>query len=228
MRLQRVTLNYRVLHNRKLPGNNIIPPQGSKMTIAGRHFIQEENRYMEKMKVRELMVAADQFPKISVNASLYEALATLEKVQEAFLSAQSEQRILLVEDEQGQILGKISPIDLFRGLERNYAKVNIKESLSNFGFKYAWDAMQKDYNLWHSPFKDLCRKAGDVHVKDFINIPSESQSVDIDNNLSKCFHLFVINRHDTLFVRDGDRLVGMLLFADVYKKVSETMKSCYY
>jgi CBS domain-containing protein len=181
---------------------------------------------MEKMKVRDLMVPVDRFPKISANASLYEALSSLEEVQDAFLSEKSEQRILLVENEEGHVIGKISPIDLFRGLERNYAKVNYEESLRNFGLTYISDAMQKDYNLWQSPFKDLCRKAGNVHVKDFLNMPTDGQSVDTENNLSKCFHLFVMNRHDALFVLENNKLVGMLLFSDVYAKVSQVIKAC--
>lgn len=181
---------------------------------------------MDKMKVRELMVTTDRFPKISGTASLFDALFALEKAQEAFLSGKSRQRIMLVENEKNQIIGKISPIDLFKGLEKNYNKVNVEETLDKFGLKYIWSAMQKDYNLWESPFKDLCRKAGDVHVKDFVNIPGEGQTVDGEDSLSKCFHLFVVNRHDTLFVLEKDQFVGLLRFSDVYRQVSRTMKEC--
>lgn len=181
---------------------------------------------MEKMKVRELMVTTEKFPKISENASLFDALSALETAQEEFLSGKAEQRTLLVENEKKQIIGKISPIDLFKGLEKNYNKVNVEETLGKFGLKYIWTAMRKDYNLWESPFKDLCRKAGDVHVKDFVNIPGEGQTVGAEDNLSKCFHLFVVNRHDALFVMEKNEFVGMLRFSDVYKAVSRTMKEC--
>lgn len=73
---------------------------------------------MEKMKVRDLMVSTDKFPKISETATLFEALSALEKAQKAFLSGESQQRILLVENEKKQVIGKISPIDLFKGLEK--------------------------------------------------------------------------------------------------------------
>lgn len=181
---------------------------------------------MEKMKMRDLMVSIDKFPKISDKTSLFEAFSALEKAQEAFLSGKAEQRVLLVEDEQDQIIGKISPIDLFRGLEKKYNEVNIEETLEKFGLKYIWTNMQKDFNLWESPFKDLCQKAADVQVKDFVNIPGEGQTVDVDDSLSKCFHLFVVNRHDTLFVMEKDEAVGLLRFSDVYKEVSRTMKEC--
>ncbi|HKK99580.1 MAG TPA: CBS domain-containing protein [Desulfotignum sp.] len=181
---------------------------------------------MEKMKVRELMVTTDKFPKISEKASLFDALSALETAQEAFLSGKAEQRSLLVEDEKKQIIGKISPIDLFKGLEKNYNKVDVEKTLDKFGFKYIWDTMRKDYNLWESPFKDLCRRAGDVQVKNFVNIPGEGQTVDIEDTLAKCFHLFVVNRHDALFVLEKNQFVGLLRFTDLYRQVSQAMKEC--
>jgi len=181
---------------------------------------------MEKMKVRELMVSIDNFPKISDKATLFDALSELETAQEAFLSGKSAQRILLVENEKKQVIGKISPIDLFKGLEKKYNKVNVEDTLEKFGLKYIWTSMRKEYDLWESPFKDLCGKAGEIHVKDFVNIPNEGQTVDVEDTLSKCFHLFVVNRHDTLFVMEKKEFVGMLRFSDVYRELAKTMKEC--
>lgn len=181
---------------------------------------------MEKMKVRDLMISAADFPKISDSASLFEALSALEKAQDAFLAREARQRIMLVEDGKNRIIGKISPIDLFKGLEKKYNQVNVEKTLDKFGLKYIWSTMRKDYNLWESPFKDLCQKAGDVHVKDFANIPNEGQTVNADDTLSKCFHLFVVNRHDTLFVMEKNEFIGMLRFSDVYREVSQVMKEC--
>lgn len=181
---------------------------------------------MEKMKVRDLMVPADGFPRISSLASFYEALAALETAQKKYLSGESEQRILLVEDDRGKIIGKLSPIDLLRGLETNYARVNTEEVLTRFGLYHTWKSMEKDYDLWGNPFEDLCRKARNVRVKDFIKAPSEGQTVRLDDSLVKCFHLFIMNRHDALFVLDKDEIVGLLRFSDVYRKASGVMKEC--
>lgn len=182
---------------------------------------------MEKMKVRDLMIPADKFPRISHSASFFDAITALEEAQEKYLSGKSEQRILLVEDDEGMVIGKISPIDLIRGLETNYDRVDTEKSLSRFGLSYIWKSMQEDYQLWENPFKDLCRKAQEVQVKDIIKNPLEGQSVSADNNLVKCFHLFVMNRHDALFVVDDDEMIiGLLRFSDVYRRASMIMKEC--
>ncbi len=104
--------------------------------------------------------------------------------------------------------------------------MEVKNALGRYGLGYMWETMQKDYQLWEDPFRDLCRKAGGVHIRDFIQEPQEGQVVAPQDPLAKCFHLFVMNRHDTLLVKSGDGIVGLLRFSDVYKKISRTMKEC--
>lgn len=181
---------------------------------------------METMKVNELMVPVDEFPRISHSATFMEAVFALEAAQEKFLSGESGQRILLVVDDQKEVIGKISPIDLFVGLETNYTKVNAEETIKRYGFKYIWKSMQEDYRLWENPFKDLCQKAADVRIRDFYKSPSGGQMVKADDPLAKCFHLFVMHRHDSLFVTQGDEIIGLLRFSDVYRRVSDSMKAC--
>ncbi len=101
------------------------------------------------------------------------------------------------------------------------------ECIKIFGLSYIWKSMQDDYRLWENPFRDLCRKAREVQIKDIIKGLSEGQSVSADDSLVKCFHLFVMNRHDALFVVEGDKtIIGLLRFSDVYRKASRIMKEC--
>ncbi len=181
---------------------------------------------MEKMKVRDLMVTTDQFPKISADANFYDALVALETAQEKYLAGKAKQRILLVGDKDGKIISKISPIDLMRGLEKQYSEINIADIIRRSGLTYIWTSMQNDFRLWEDPFKDLCRKAIEVKIENFIKPPVEGQTVGTEDKLSKCFHLFVMNRHDSLFVVEDDDIIGLLRFSDVYKKMSKTMKEC--
>jgi hypothetical protein len=181
---------------------------------------------MEKMKVRELMVPVGRFPKISSEATFYEALQALEDAQKKYLAGESEQRILLVEGTDGNVVSKISPIDLIRGLESDYEQVVVEKTISRFGLGFARKSMQDQYRLWQTPFRDLCRKAIDVKIKDFIKIPDEGQRVGIDDPIARAFDCFVMGRHDSLFVVEDNKTVGLLRFSDVYKKISLTMHEC--
>ncbi|GAB6096341.1 hypothetical protein JCM14469_25940 [Desulfatiferula olefinivorans] len=181
---------------------------------------------METLHVRDLMVPAERFNTISHRAKFYDALTAMEKAQEQYLAGQCDQRILLVVDDEGRILGKLSPIDLLRGLETNYNRVDVEKTLSRFGQYSVWKSIQEDYNLWESPFRNLCRKAVAVHIGDFLKEPPEGQIVHPDDSITKCFHLFVMNRHDSLFVVDDHRIIGLLRFSDVYRNISAAMKAC--
>lgn len=181
---------------------------------------------MEKMKAADLMVPIDAFETIPHTATFYEALTALENARDKHLKGENREKILLVSDENGKITGKISPIDLIRGLEPNYDTMDDKDISSRYGFGYATEAMQETYRLWQTPFKDLCRKAVDVQVKAVIPDSQKKQAIHIDDRLDKAFHLFVMGRHDSLFVMKGDEIVGLLIFSDVYERVSETMKEC--
>jgi Mg2+/Co2+ transporter CorC len=190
-------------------------------------MLSEDVQEMEKMHVRDLMVPADRFPKISNRASFYEAVRALEIAQQKYVAEDAKQRILLVVDDERRIIGKLSPIDLLRGLETNYSRIVAEKTLSRFGFANIWKTVQEDFNLWGDPFHDLCRKAAEVQVKDFLKGPDEGQTVAVDDPMAKCFHLFVMNRHDSLFVVVGEQIVGLLRFSDVYLEVSKTMKECH-
>jgi hypothetical protein len=181
---------------------------------------------MEKWKVRDLMIPVEKFPKISGSADIFQGLGALEKAQQEYLAGESEQRILLVQDEEGKILGKLSPIDLLRGLETNYTRVEAEKVLTRFGLRYLWDSMKEDHHLWEDPFRDLCGRAEKIQLQEFVQNPSGGQSVDVDDAMAKCLHLFVMNRHDALFVLAGSEIVGMLRFSDIYRKASQVMKEC--
>jgi len=185
-----------------------------------------EEAAMEETKVRDLMVPSAQFPKIADSATLFETLLALESAQERYLSGQSDQRILLVEDGEGRVIGKISPIDLLRGLETNYPQLSSEEAVSRFGLDYIWKSMRAELHLWEDPFRDLCRRADRIRVRDFSRPPAEGHRVVADDTLAACLHLFVMSRHDALFVIDGDEIVGLLRFSDIYRMVSRILHDC--
>lgn len=181
---------------------------------------------MDKMKAGDLMVPVTAFDTISEDVTFYEALQALEKARQKHLEGEKKEKILLVTDENGKIIGKLSPIDLIRGLEPNYKQMDDKDTSFRYGFGYAKDAMEETYRLWQTPFKDLCKKAVDVHIRDVVRRFPEQQTVESGDRLDKVFHRFVMGRHDSLFVSQDGEIAGMLLFSDIFDRVSETMKAC--
>jgi hypothetical protein len=182
---------------------------------------------MEKMKVRDLMRPVEEFSRISSQASLLEAVEALAKAQQAFMAGQAPQRILLVEDTAGLIVGKLSPMDVVQGLEPNYSQIDSLKSVSRFGLTTDMlESMKTQFRLWEKPLSELCEKAYRVKIENFIRLPTPDHLLAADDHMDKAFHLFVVGRHDSLFVKQGRPIVGLIRFSDVYQKIARTMREC--
>jgi hypothetical protein len=178
------------------------------------------------LKISELMRPVDQFPRISDQAFFYEVMQALEKANEEFLAGKAQQRILLVEDQSGAVVGKISPKDVVRGLEPQYDKIDSFKDDIRYGLPQIVESMKRDYMLWQEPLSDLCRKAGEIRAENMLDKPGPIQSVKITDRMDTAFHLFVTTGHDSLYVMDGENIVGLLRFSDVYKTICQVVTAC--
>lgn len=181
---------------------------------------------MEKMKVKELMRPIDEFPSISSQATFMEAVEALEKADREFQAGKAPERILLVYDITGKIVGKLSPMDVVLGLEPNYENIDHLRSSPYYQLiRVSYQTMREQYRLWHRPLAELWQKAHDIKIHNFIKMPAPEEMVKADDKMDVAFHLFVISRHGSLFVKDGQSIVGLIRFSDVYKKIRETMRA---
>lgn len=180
----------------------------------------------KNLTIRELMAPVGDFPKISENTLFYEVITALDKSLHDFQSGKSKQRTLLVEDGDGNILGKITPKDVVKGLEPQYDKIDSFTDNIRYGVPHIVETMKKDYMLWQKPLDDLCRKAGEIKATNMITRPGELQSVDIGASMDQAFHLFVTTGHDSLYVMENDKIVGLLRFSDVYTAIREVVQAC--
>jgi CBS domain-containing protein len=175
--------------------------------------------------VKDFMVPIAKFPRISDTATFSGAVMALERAQEEYMAGKREQRILLVTDNENKVVGKLSPFDVVRGLEPNYEKmVDQQSSVYVDNFDYVIQPMKDQAMLWAKPLDDLCTTAKDVLVKDFIQAPKPHQVIDLSESLNHAFHRFVTFKHDSLFVMDGKKLIGLLRFSDVYREIGRRIK----
>ncbi len=176
-------------------------------------------------KVRNFMKPTNKFPMIPDTATFAAAVLALEKAQDDYMTGKRECRTLLVYDQNDKIVGKLTPIDVVRGLEPQYESVmspDVHPFMRNV--QHVLDTMRERAVLWSKPIDDLCASAQNVRIKDFIQAPLPSQIVQAEESLNLALHHFVAARHDTLFVLDGKKLVGMLRFSDVYREIARRLK----
>ena len=74
---------------------------------------------------------------------------------------------------------------------------------------------------------NICRKAGETKVVNFVVKPGEGEFVDIDASIDEAIHQLVMGQHQSLLVTDksGD-IVGILRLTDVFSVISNTMHEC--
>jgi len=184
---------------------------------------------MEIIKVADLTVPLSEYATVKDDASLYDAVMALEKAQEKYTYKHSEyrHRAILVLDQKGKVVGKISQIDVLRGLEPKYKEILEGRGFRGVGFsKKFLKSMLKDYVLFDSPLHDICRKASDQPVTKFMETPSEGEIIAETASLDEVIHQFVIGHHQSLLVTRGEDVIGIIRLTDVFTAVFHMMKEC--
>lgn len=184
---------------------------------------------MKTYSVKDLMIPLDEYATVNEDATLFEAVVALEKTQEEFDRTRYRHRAVLVLDKEGKVVGKLSQLDVLRALEPKYQEIlkpGTYQSFSGFSKEFL-ESMIKDYKLFEDPMADICRKAGEQKVRQFMYTPSEGEFVDENAVLGQAIHQFIIGHHQSLLVIRNKEIVGILRLTDVFAAVFHVMKeSC--
>lgn len=182
---------------------------------------------MKKMTVKELMVPLNEYPVVSEDASLYEAVMALEKAQEDFDKTRYRHRAVLVQNKREQIVGKVSQWDLIKSLEPKYEAFGDMSLTSLSGISpELLRTMMKEYRLWQDDLDALCNRVADKKVKDIMYSPTEDEKVEEGATLGEALHALIVGHHQSLLVTKGKTIVGILRLTDMFKLLCERIKSC--
>jgi CBS domain-containing protein len=182
---------------------------------------------MDAIKVKDLMVPLQEYAVISEDATLFEAVTALEESRLRFDSRGYRHRAVLVQDSGGVIVGKLSQWDILCSLEPKYNKIGDLKKLSGFGLSAEFlRSMIDTYELWQCSLDDLCRKASDVRVGNIMSSPTEGEIIGSGASLNQAVHQLIMGHHQSLLVKDKDRVVGILRLSDVFEEVATRMKAC--
>ncbi|RJR35369.1 MAG: CBS domain-containing protein [Desulfobacteraceae bacterium] len=182
---------------------------------------------MKHTKVKDIMVPLAEYATVSKEATLYEAVVTLEHAQKNLGSDRYKHRAILVYDEDEKIVGKVSQMDVIRSLESGYVKVGDVRAISHSGFSQELlKSIMEKYDLWQAPLEDICRKANHLKVKEIMYTPTKGEYVSEDATLDEAIHQLIMGHHQSLLVTAGKDIVGILRLTDVFAQVTDAMKSC--
>ena len=185
---------------------------------------------MKSYTIRDLMVPLSEYATVPEEATLYEAVLALETAQENFEDKHTRyrHRAILVLDKSGNVVGKLSHLDVLRSLEPKYHDLIKGEGSHRYGFsKHFMESMLADFRLFNDPLEDICAKAGEKNVKEFMYTPTEAEYVPEDASLDVAIHQLVLGHHQSLIVSRGDKILGVLRLTDVFAAVFHKMKECF-
>lgn len=185
---------------------------------------------MKSYSVKDLMVPLSEYATVTKDATLYDAVLSLEEAQENFKDKHTRyrHRAILILDKDGGVIGKLSQLDVLRALEPKYTDMIEGEGSHRFGFtKKFMQSMLEDYNLFADPLDDICRKAGEQNVKTFMYTPTEGEYVSEDASIDIAIHQLILGHHQSLLVARDKKIVGILRLTDVFAAVFHKMKECF-
>jgi CBS domain-containing protein len=185
---------------------------------------------VKSYSVKDLMVPLSEYATVTEDATLYDAVLSLEEAQEKFEDKHTRyrHRAILVLDKGGNVTGKLGQLDVLRALEPKYKDMVQGEGSHRYGFTSQFmKSMLEDYQLFADPLDEICCKAGEQNVKEYMVTPTEGEFVSEDASLDVAVHQMVLGNHQSLLVTRGDRIVGILRLTDVFASVFHTMKECF-
>lgn len=182
---------------------------------------------MKTIKVKELMVPLNDYATVSQKATLRDAVLALEEAQTTLDPSRHKHRAVLVLDENGRVVSKITMKNILVALEPKYGKIEGVDVLERSGFSPELiHDMLEDNVLWVEPLQFICQRASELKLGDIIQAPSEDEYIDENATLDEATHRLIISPYHSLLVTGGDEVVGILRLSDVFSKICGIIKNC--
>ena len=182
---------------------------------------------METKLVREVMIPIESYVTVHEEDSLLKVIMILGSSKGP--DKRRAHRDAVVVNKEGDFIGKVTMIDIFRLLEPNYNKIDVDEIVASGKGELTEDVITdayKDFNFWVEPSKTICERADVKKVSELMHVPKKGEYIAEEDSIEKALHLYVAGAHQPLIVKKGDTVTGMLRFGDIFEVIRESLLSC--
>ena len=177
--------------------------------------------------VKDLMVPLSEYATVPQGSTLFQAFLALEKAQAEFDHTKYKHRAVLILDANKRVIGKVGHMDALRALEPKDKNLDEIKGLAQYGFGPEFvGELRKLRRLQAAPLDDLCKKAVELKVEDFMHTTGEGEFIDQETSLDIAIHQLVLGNHLSLLVTEKKNIVGILRLTDVFAAVFHAMKEC--
>jgi len=182
---------------------------------------------MRDTKVKEIMIPIDQYVKVTEKDGLMDIIQALENSKST--EEKHAHRDAIVMDQNGNFIGKVTMIDVFRALQPNYQKVNVDEIVAGGKGELNKEMLMNilnDFDLWVEPTEDLCKRGGSIKASEMMHIPTDAEYIQEEDSIEKALHLYVMGAHQPLIVQRENTVTGALRFGDIFEIVRKNLLAC--
>ncbi len=188
---------------------------------------------MREHRVKALMVPAKDYASISLDASIRDGILALEQAQRRGFHedpTRHRDRAVLVMDQRGDVVGKLSMWSIIGCLEPSYDQAESGSASSKAAARVGSaraviDEMMESSHLWRSRLRSIADETAHLKINDLLHAPREKELIDEDAPLEKAIHQLVNKHYMSLFVTREGRIVGILRLVDVFGAVCGMIKS---
>ena len=171
------------------------------------------------------MIPLQEYATVDLSATLIEAVLALEEAQNTLGPTQHKHRAILVLDENGKAVSKITMKEILVALEPSTKNMEGAGVLERSG--YSPDlikSMLEDKTLWMEPLQFFRERASELKVGDFIQPPAEDEYIDANATLGEATRQLVVFPFHSLIVTSDDEVVGILRLSDLFSKICDIIK----
>jgi len=174
--------------------------------------------------VKDLMVPLSEYVSLPEGSSLYEAVEALERARQDHVHNRYKHRAVLVLDRRGRVIGKLSQLDVLRGMQPKREEREKIEDIRRFGFSRRFiNQLQEQARKERDIVEVLGWDAAQLKVEAFMQTPSESECVDENASLEAAIHQLVAGTHLSLLVTRQSEIVGILRLSDAFVAVARNL-----
>jgi CBS domain-containing protein len=178
---------------------------------------------MLEKKVRDVMLPLAEYATIRSGCTLREALIALSKAQLGLTCDRHQHRAVLVLDEKGDVVGKLTHWAILRSLEPEPLEKADEAALDRAGLSSEFiGRLKREVRASGISLRRMCRAAARVGAEDAM-VPA-SESIEEDALLTDAIERMVESREQSMLVRRDGRAVGVLRLADVFEEVADLIR----
>lgn len=180
--------------------------------------------------VKDFMVTLSDYATTYRGSTLYEAVLALETAKKDVDQAVHPHWVVLVLDENDEVVGKLSQLNLLMALEPKTEYTAVVDRLDRFGFSSKFVASIRETSLHKDVIDNYLypdNLAMEMKVDDFMKTLSENEFIDENTTLNSAAHQFSIRKRLSLLVTRENKTVGVLRLADVFSALITAMKKAH-